>query len=75
MKPKHFTIEWDGIRFSGTLTRSNENPALGEDASFAVNISLRESMRISMQHGKWFMPGAPQKFANALGLWIESHYD
>jgi hypothetical protein len=75
MKPIPFIIEWNGIKFSGTLTPSGEKFAFVGSASLVVNISLKGPMQISKFNGKWRMPGAPQKFVNILGLWIENNYD
>jgi hypothetical protein len=75
VKPIPFIIEWDGIKFSGTLTPTGEKFALVGNTSFMVNISFKGPMHISKFHGKWRMPGAPQKFVNILGLWIENYYD
>jgi hypothetical protein len=76
MKPETipFNVEWDGIKFSGTLTPSGEKLPFGVHVGFKVRILGKTAMDISIYDGEWIMPEAPQEFANALGKWIESYY-
>jgi len=70
-----FNLEFDEIKFSGTLTPSSEKLPFGIHMGFVVRIPGKEAMNITIHESEWVMPGAPKKFVEALGEWIESYYE
>jgi hypothetical protein len=78
-RPEHpkeipFKIEWDGIKFSGSLTPSFSILLFGIPSSFGVRIPGKPLMNISYKGNGWVMR-APDGFVKVLVAFIEAYYE
>jgi hypothetical protein len=71
--PIPFSVEAEGLTYSGTLTPSGKLPSFGMPNTFLLRMAGKPTMTISIYMGKWVMQGSAA-FVQALSEWINNYY-